>query len=804
MDLSAYKVPPEKLRWQCDPGFFTFECTADVTPLEEFVGQDRAIQAINFGLGVERSGYNIFVTGLTGTGKTSAVKSHIQKIVKEREAQGKPYKIDDWCHVHNLTDPDRPRALRLPQGQGKKLRSHMEDLLKKLKASLTRAFTSEEYSDQRKRAIDDGQNRNRQLFQEMEKAASKEGLAIQSSPYGVVVIPLIEGRPFSQTEYLALKEEERSTIEAKRAEFMEQIEETIQKAHALEKETADKVKTLDRRTGEHAISRPFNEITKEYKNFPDVLVYLEETKTYTMDNLDLFQEREGQEALPKVPRDKAPFLPFEVNVFIDNSDTKGPPIIIEPNPTHGNLFGKIERRAAMGVYYTDHMMLKPGSIDLANSGYLVLNARDVLLNPGVWESLKRVIKTKEHRLEDPFEQFGLIAPHGLRPQPIPNEVKIIMIGDYSIYQLLSLYDEDFWEIFKVKADFDFQIGRTPEHMDAYCSFISATCRDEKLLAFDRTGVAEVLEYGARLVADQEKLSTRFGQIKDLLIEADFWAQKANSDLVYGKHVQKALDQKIYRSNRVSERINELIAEGTLMVDVEGAAVGQVNGLAVYDLGDISFGKPSRITAKTFMGRRGVINIERESQLSGKIHDKGVLILSGFLGWKYAQDKPLSLSTSLCFEQSYEGVEGDSASSTELYAILSSLSGLPIKQNIAVTGSVNQMGEIQPIGGVNQKTEGFFDVCKAKGLTGEQGVIIPHQNVRNLMLREDVVEAIKQKQFHVYAVKTVDQGIEILTGVSAGERDEKGYYPEGGVNYLVNERLKALAEGLKGFSESQNA
>jgi predicted ATP-dependent protease len=412
--------------------------------------------------------------------------------------------------------------------------------------------------------------------------------------------------------------------------------------------------------------------------------------------------------------------------------------------------------------------------------------------------LKRMIRTKEARLEDPFEQFGFLAPHGLKPQTIPVEEKIIVTGDDTLYRLLAQYDEDFWELFKVKADFDLQIDRTQDNLEAYAAFVCSRCQNEGLLHFSNAGVAKVSEYGARLVADQHKLSSRFGQLRDLLVEADYWARQEGATIVEGEHVQKAIEQKLYRSKLAEERIRELIAQGTLMVDVDGGVVGQVNGLAVYDLGDFSFGKPSRITAKTFMGRRGVINIERESQLSGRIHDKGVLILSGYLGYKYAQNKPLSLSASLCFEQSYQGVEGDSASSTELYAILSSLSGLPVEQGVAVTGSVNQKGEVQPIGGVNEKIEGFFDICKAKGLTGRQGVIIPCQNMRHLMLREEVVEAVRQGQFRIYAVRTVDEGIEILTGAAAGERAADGSYPEGTVNYLIDQRLSELAEGLKGF------
>jgi predicted ATP-dependent protease len=487
-----------------------------------------------------------------------------------------------------------------------------------------------------------------------------------------------------------------------------------------------------------------------------------------------------------------------VNVFVDNSEAKGSPVIVESNPNFGNMFGKIERRFLFGGYLSDHTMLKAGALSKANGGYVLISIDDVLVNPGVWPALKRAVKTKEVRVEDPFEQFGLIAPQGLRPEPMPIKVKVILTGDAVLYQMLSLYDEDFWEIFKVKADFDSEIENTEDNMMAYAAFLSGCCDECEARHFDPSGVAKVIEYSARMVADQERLSSRFAQIKDWIQEANYWALKDNAKLISASHVQKAMDERLFRHNLIDERIRDLINRGTIMIDAEGEVVGQVNGLSVYSLGDISFGKPSRITAKTFLGRGGVINIERESQLSGPIHSKGVMILSGYLGWKYAQDKPLSLSASLCFEQSYEGVEGDSASSAELYAILSSLSEMPVKQNIAVTGSVNQKGEIQPIGGVNQKIEGFFKICQAKGLSGDQGVLIPHQNLRNLMLREEVVEAVRQGQFHIYSARTIDEGIEVLAGVSAGRKRKDGTYPKSTINDLVDRRLREMAEGLKKF------
>jgi predicted ATP-dependent protease len=799
-EADKYRVPVEQLRWQCEPAVFRFQCTDELIPLEEFIGQDRAMSSLEFGLAVHRPGYNIFVTGLTGTGKASAIKSYVEKAAERRRQQTEGYLPDDWCYVYNLADSGSPQTVRLPAGRGKVLRSQVEELLATIKAEVGRALGSDEYQRQRQGLVEEGQAAHRELLQSLEAEARAAGFLIQISPVGVNLVPLAEDRPMEPQEFAALPEAERKSIEKRQTDLMRRVGETMKRLGAVQKEAMEKIQALERRAAELALDRPFQDLLAQYRNFPDAICYLESLRDFTLGNIGLFREKE--EATPVPPYrpspERDPALAFQVNVFVDNSGAQGPPVIIESNPTWGNLFGKVERRAIMGTYISDHTMLKPGAVHLANGGYLILNIRDLLLNPGVWEALKRMIRTKEARLEEPFEQFGFLAPHGLRPQTIPVEEKVIVTGDDVLYRLLAQHDEDFWELFKVKADFDFQIDRTQENLEAYAAFICSRCQNEDLLHFSSRGVAKVSEYGARLVADQHKLSSRFGQLRDLLVEADYWARQEGAAVVGGEHVQKAIEQKLYRSKLVEERIRELIAQGTLMVDVDGEVVGQANGLAVYDLGDFSFGKPSRITAKTFMGRRGVINIERESQLSGRIHDKGVLILSGYLGYKYAQNKPLSLSASLCFEQSYEGVEGDSASSTELYAILSSLSGLPVQQGVAVTGSVNQKGEVQPIGGVNEKIEGFFDICKAKGLTGRQGVIIPYQNMRNLMLREEVVDAVRQGQFHIYAVRTVDEGIEILAGVAAGEKAADGSYPEGTVNYLIDQRLNELAEGLKGF------
>ena len=793
----------EELRWRCDPDTFAFRSTAEVSPLQEFVGQDRALRAIEFGLAVEKPGYNIFVTGLTGTGKASAIQAYLQRAAAARAAAGDGQPVFDWCYVHNFQDRDHPLALQLPRGKGAELEKRMENLLRRLRRAVPEAFAGEQYREAKQRLAAEAQALQQRLWQEMEQEAKRHGFALQLTPSDVAVIPLVNGQPATQSQILALSDEERADLEKRHAALTQLLGEAMQKAVDLQRETAEELAGLDKRVAETAVAGPFREVASHFRDLPQVLSFLNQLKDYTLTKIDALREHEarGEQAAPPVialgsASAEDPLLPFRINVFVDNGRTGGPPIIIEHNPTFANLFGRIERRTVMGSHVTDHTMLKPGALALANGGYLVTTAREVFANPGVWDGIKRAVRSREVRLEEHTELLGLLAPQGLRPQPIPLAVKIILLGDNALYRAASIHDEDFWEMFKVKAEFDTQIERSNANLQVYASFIAACCETEGLAHFDRTGVAAVLEQAARAVGDQLKLSARFGQIRDLLIEADYWARRAGSDAVSAEHVRQAVAEKINRVNLVEQRLRSLIAEGVVLVDLDGEAVGQINGLTVYDLGDISFGMPARITARTFAGRAGVINIERESRLSGRIHDKGVLILSGYLGARFATSEPLSLAASLCFEQSYEGVDGDSASAAELYVILSSLSGLPIKQSLAVTGSINQKGEVQAIGGVNQKIEGFFDVCRLRGLTGRQGVIIPRANVRHLMLREDVAAAVAAGQFHVYAVSSVDEGIEILTGTPMGEMGADGTYPEGTVSRRVADRLRELAEAVR--------
>jgi lon-related putative ATP-dependent protease len=795
------KLSPESLRWTCDPSIFSFKTTEEIPPLTGIVEQERPIRAIRFGLDITSPGFNIYISGLTGTGKTTVIKNFLEDIAAKMPSP------DDWCYVHNFRDPNCPTILRLPAGRAKGLRSEMGELVRNLKIDIPKAFESKEYEESINQLLRENQAKQQLLLGQLSEKAHAKGFEVEISKVGVTLLPMSGGKPMTPDRYEALDADSKKKIEADRAELDQDIQAFLRQVRDANKESRERVTELHRRVGLYVVGIRIDGIKEQYPGFSQVISYLNDVQEYILSHLEDFMEDAAKQELPgptqirlEPPAD--PFVKYKVNIVVDNTDLKGSPVVIETNPTYYNLFGRVERRAQFGTLSGDFTMIRAGSYAKANGGFLVLNARDILLNPGVWETLKRTVKNKEVRIEDIAEQFGIVPVAGMRPNPIPVDVKVIMIGHQLIYHELYSLDEDFRKIFKVKADFDSRMTRDARGFDDYASFISSRCRDEGLMHFDPAGVAQVIEYGAWLVDNRQKLSARFSDVADIVREASYWARNAGDTAVSAAHVQRAVEEKYYRSSLIEERIREMITDGTIFVDVDGEAVGQVNGLAVIDLGDIRFGKPSRITAKTFMGKSGVIDIERESKMSGKIYDKGVLILSGYLGSKYAQERPLSVAASLCFEQSYDGIDGDSASSTEVYALLSSLSQIPIKQGIAVTGSVNQHGQVQPIGGVNQKIEGFFDVCKVRGFTGAQGVLIPSQNVQNLMLRRDVVNAVSEGKFHIYAVSTIDEGIEILTGVPAGEKSDQNIFPEGTVNYGVEKRLRELAEGLRNFGAAE--
>ncbi len=801
------EVPVEQLRWRCNPQTLPFETTATVQPCEEIIGQERALEAIRTGLDINSIGYNVFVTGLAGTGRFTTIKS----VLEEMNTQGKI--PNDLCYVNNFKNPDMPHMLSLPAGRGGAFKKEMETLVESLKKKIPLIFENETYLNKKKEVVEKYRNRQAEMFKEFEKKVNKEGFSlvqIQMGPYSRPgVFPVLEGNPVNIDQLESMVEEGKyakedlERLKAKQTELVAELEAIFKETRKSEKEVKELLTALDTEVISPVVKDSISDIKEKFDD-EKVNRYLDEVQEDILANLNRFREKEEPAPSPipglVLPQPVDSFSEYQVNVLVDNSEAKGAPIVVETTPNYRNLFGTIERVIdRSGMWRTDFSHIKAGAFLRANGGYLIFNALDALLEPGVWPALKRTLKNQiiEIQTYDPYYFFSTSA---LKPEPIECNTKVIMIGDTQIYYLLFGYDDDFKKIFKIKADFDPVTNKDAEKINQYACFISKICDEEKLKPFDRTAVAGVVEYGVRLTGRQKKLSTRFYLIADLLREANYWASKDGNGVVTEKHVDQAIAKKVYRVSMIEEKIQEMIDEGTILIDSDGAVVGQVNGLAVYSLGDHMFGKPSRITVKTSMGKAGIINIEREAEMSGPTHNKGVYILTGYLRGKYAQDKPITMSASICFEQSYSGVDGDSASSTEIYALLSSLSELPIRQDTAVTGSVNQKGEVQPIGGVNEKIEGFFDVCKAKGLTGKQGVMIPHLNLGDLMLRKDVVEAVKEKKFHIYPVKTIDQGIEILTGVQAGEKLEDGRFQEGSVNDLVDKKLRDLGtknQGLRG-------
>jgi len=807
MNKTFEEVPIEKLRWRCNPDALAFKTTESIHPCDEIIGQDRALEAIRLGLDINGIGYNIFVTGLAGTGRFTT----IQCVLEEMEGRDIKGKIpNDLCYVNNFKNPDMPHMISLPARQGNAFKKEMEILIETLKKKIPLMFENETYLNRKKEVVEKFRNKQAEMFREFEKKVNKEGFAlvqIQMGPYSRPgIFPLVEGNPVNIDQLETMVEEgkfskeELEKLKGKQTELINELEEIFKETRKAEKEIKEEMTSLDNQVISPAIKDSISDI-KEKFNYEKIHQYLDEVQEDILANLGRFREKE--ETPPPLPGLVMPpsvdsFSEYQVNVLVDNSETKGAPIIVETTPNYRNLFGTIERVVERtGIWKTDFLHIKAGSFLRANGGYLIFNALDALMETWVWPTLKRTLKNQviEIQTYDPLYFFSTSA---LKPEPIECNTKVIMIGDTQIFYLLYSLDDDFKKIFKIKADFDSVMNKDDDKIQQYASFIRKICDEDKLRHFDNTGIAAVVEYGVRITGRQKKLSTRFHLIADLLREANYWAEKDGSDVVTEKHVDKANEKRVYRVNLIEEKIQEMIDDGTILIDSDGMVVGQVNGLSVYNLGDYMFGKPSRITAKTSLGKAGIINIEREAEMSGPIHNKGVYILTGYLRGKYAQDKPITMSASLCFEQSYSGVEGDSASSTEIYALLSSISELPLRQDIAVTGSVNQKGEVQPIGGVNEKIEGFFDVCKTKGLTGKQGVMVPHLNVDDLMLRKDVVEAVKERKFHIYPVKTIDQGIEILTGVEAGEKLEDGRFKEGTVNDLVDKKLRELGMKIKEY------
>jgi lon-related putative ATP-dependent protease len=792
-------LPVEKLRNVCDANFMQCESTKDLVPLSEIIGQERAVRALKFGLGIKDHGFNMYVAGYPGTGRKTAVKNFV-------EAQAKVQPVPpDWCYVNNFANPYEPKAIKLPAGKGKEFRDDMKNFVENIRNALPKAFESEDYVAKREATIKGLEDHRKQLIEELNEKAQREGFVIQATPVGLLLIPVLDGKPLSEEEMLALPQKMKDKLQEKRDKLETEFRNTMRQLIDMERKIHEALKKLNKEVALYAIGNQVESLMEKYKDTPEATAYLKDVENEILDSLQQFVKRgEPQQQLPfPMPWMKEePFKKYEVNVVIDNSDTKGAPVIVETNPTYHNLLGRTEKEAQFGALTTDFSMIRAGAIHKANGGYLIIPVEELLRNPFSYDGLKRDLRDGNIVIEEPEERYGFLSVKTLKPQPIPLTAKVILIGNPYIYQLLFTLDTDFKELFKIKAEFDTTMDRTDEKVKQYAAFVCMLCEKENLKHLDGSGIAKIVEYSSRVAEDQYKLSTQFSHVADIIREANYYATQENSEFINGNHVKKAIEEKIYRSKLIQEKIQEMIKRGFFLIDTVTEKVGQVNGLSVMGLGDFAFGNPSRVTASIGLGREGVIDIEREAKMGGPIHTKGVLILSGYINDKYARDKPLSLSARLVFEQNYEGVEGDSASSTELYSILSALSGLPIKQNIAVTGSVNQKGEVQAIGGVNEKIEGFFEVCKANGLTGQQGVMIPESNVQNLMLKEAVVEAVKAGKFNIYSVKTIDEGIEVLTGTKAGQQRPEGTFEEGTVNYLVDKQLREMAEKLKEYPTFQ--
>jgi lon-related putative ATP-dependent protease len=792
--VSAAGLPAETLYRRCDLSALKFDTTAELTDLTEFVGHDRALDAVRFGIGIHRPGFNLFLLGPAGTGKYSAVRAFL-----ERRGASEPTP-DEWCYVNNFQNPEAPRVLRLPPGRGASLRDDMHRLLDDLRSAIPSAFDSENYTA-RKHVIEQGvKDLQEKAFEEVQQQADEKSIAVIRTPTGIALAPMKNGKVVSPEEFQHLPKTEHEQIEADIVRLQEKLQSVLRQAPKYEQEGREKIRELNHEVAIFAVGHLIETVRKKYTDLPEAVHFFNDVERDIAENVDEFlaapenplAELMGV-SLPSGRKGSSFFRRYQVNTLIDHSGNQGAPIVYENNPTYQNLVGQVEYMAHLGALSTDFNLIRAGALHQANGGYLILDAYKLLMQPYAWEALKRSLLSSRIRIESLGQMFSLVSTASLEPEPIPLDVKVILVGERKLYYLLCALDSEFNELFKVAADFQEDMDRTPESDALYARLIATMARQEGLLPFDRGAVGRVIEQSSRMAGDSQKVLNHRRSLADLLRESDYRAREGSHPVVNLEDVQRAIDAQIRRADRVRERLLEETLKGTILIDTRGEAVGQVNGLSVVELGGFAFGHPSRITARVRLGKGEVIDIEREVELSGPIHSKGVLILSGFLGARYAADHPFSLSASLVFEQLYGAVEGDSASSAELYALLSALSGVPIKQSLAVTGSVNQNGQVQGIGGVNEKIEGFFDLCKARGDLEGQGVIIPSSNVHHLMLRHDVVDAVRAGKFQIHAVETIDQGIEILTGVPAGVRDASGKFPAGTVNAKVEGRLIELAE-----------
>jgi len=795
--LREFEVSTDELRTLCDLQAEGFETSADFPPEARRLGQQRAIDAIRFGLQIRDDGHNVFVLGPTGSNRHRLAEELAKECASSESPPG------DWCYVNNFADPERPHNLHFPPGRGKDFRNDMLDLVEDLRAAIPAAFESDEYRAQMKAVEDELQKEVEARWKSFENHAKSENITILQTPTGYVLAPVSHGKVIDEKAFSKRPAAERKAAQEAIDHLGEELQSHIEQIPELQKQHRERVRALNREVTEHAVGVSLAELMEKYRTLPAVVTYLGKVRNHIIENADDFQSPESS-PLPFLRYDASKsFSQYEVNLLVSNDEGTAAPVIFEPNPHYTNIIGKIEHRAEMGALFTDFRMIRPGALLAANGGYLIIDIHRILSRPFIWEALKQSLFAKQVRIESPGESYGFVSTATLQPDPIPLDIKVILIGERWLYHLLAIYDSEFNDLFKVAADLDDDLKRTEDNVEAYASLIAARIREKKLLPFGLEAMQRVMEQRARRANDSERLSMHMGSLEDLLTQSDFWAQQRDAKAVNASDVIKALDEMARRLGRMRSRIVDAIQRDTLLIDTEGTCVGQVNGLSVVDLGEYRFGHPVRITATTRIGSGRVVDIEREVELGGPIHSKGVMILAATVSSRYARDVPLSLHANIVFEQSYGGVEGDSASVAELCALLSSLADVPIHQNIAVTGSTDQLGRIQVIGGVNEKIEGFFDVCKERGLDGTHGVIIPRDNVKHLMLREDVVEAVEQGQFNVFAVASVDEALSLLTGVEAGQRDDKGQFPADSVNVRVEQQLIRYAGLRKTFAEGSS-
>lgn len=781
-------LSPQDLCSRIDATQFKFTTTDDLQALDQIVGQERAMESLQFGVGMRKHGYNLFVHGPSGLGKETIVRQFLEKQVENTPTP------PDWCYVHRFDQPHKPNAMTLPSGRGREFKEDMANLVEELRSVIPSVFEADEYHAKVQELEEQYSKRREAAFSEFEKDAEQRGIKLLRTRSGFTLAPIKNGHVISPEEYDTLTQDDKKHYEQEVEILQDRLSNLIRQEPRWQRELRGNIKKLNREVATLAVEHLIEELKAKYADVAEVGEYLDQVQKDVVDSVDDFLKQDDRNiVIPREGDDLADFRRYQVNLLVDHYDSQGAPIIYEDSPVYQNIIGRVEHFAHMGTLLTDFMLIKPGALHKANGGYVVLDARKLLLEPFAWEGLKRALKAKEIRIQSLSELYGFVSTVSLEPEAIPLDAKVVLFGDRYIYYLLQAYDPEFSELFKVAADFDVSIDRSVDNIQLYAQLVATLVKKQELQAFDRDAVARVMEFASRKIEDAKKLSTHMRSIVDLLSEADYFATQDNSAVVLRKHVQQAIDAQIRRVDRMRSRIYEEIERGTILIQTEGEKVGQVNALSVIDLGDFAFAQPSRVTATVHVGDGGVVDIEREVELGGPLHSKGVFILSAFLSGRYARKKPLSMSASLTFEQSYGMIDGDSASMAELCALLSAIANIPIKQNFALTGSVNQHGQVQPIGAVNEKIEGFFDVCKKKGLNGQQGVLIPSTNIDHLMLRHDVVEAVAEGRFHIYPIETVDHAIELLTGVSAGELNKQGKYPKGSVNQQVAVRLEEYAE-----------